>query len=53
VTFEDPATFVDAVAQVRGGRAAMARSARRYAARYRWERVVAAYREEMDAMVRR
>ena len=53
VTFEDPATFVDAVAEVRRERAALARSARRYAARYRWERVVAAYREEMDEMVKR
>jgi glycosyltransferase involved in cell wall biosynthesis len=52
VVFENPATFVDAVARVRGQRGAMARSARRYAARYRWERVVDAYREEMDAMVR-
>ena len=53
VTFEDPATFVEAVARVRRERGAMARAARRYATRYRWERVVNAYREEMDAMVRR
>ena len=52
VVFESPATFVDAVARVRQQRSVMARSARRYAARYRWERVVDAYREEMDAMVR-
>ena len=53
VTFEDPATFVEAVTRVRRERGAMARAARRYATRYRWERVVDAYREEMDAMVRR
>jgi len=51
-TFEDPATFVEAVARVRRERGAMARAARRYATRYRWERVVDAYREEMDAMVK-
>lgn len=53
VTFEDPATFVEAVTRVRRERGAMAGAARRYATRYRWERVVDAYREEMDAMVRR
>ena len=53
VTFQDAASFVEAVARVRRERAAMARQARRYASRYRWERVVDAYREEMDAMVRR
>jgi glycosyltransferase involved in cell wall biosynthesis len=52
-TFQDAASFVEAVARVRRERAAMARAARRYASRYRWERVVDAYREEMDAMVRR
>jgi len=51
-TFRDPATFVDALSRVRSERPELARSARRYAARYGWERVVDAYREEMDAMVR-
>jgi glycosyltransferase involved in cell wall biosynthesis len=53
VTFQDAASFVEAVGRVRRERSAMARAARRYASRYRWERVVDAYREEMDAMVRR
>src|SRR5262249_10526586 len=53
VTFHDTATFIDGVAGVRQERATMARAARRYAARYGWARVVAAYRDEMDALVRR
>jgi glycosyltransferase involved in cell wall biosynthesis len=53
VTFQDAASFVEAVGRVRRERSVMARAARRYASRYRWERVVDAYREEMDAMVRR
>ena len=52
-TFQDPASFVEGVARVRRERAAMARAAPRYASRYGWKRVVDAYREEMDAMVRR
>jgi hypothetical protein len=51
-TFRDPATFVDAVARVRSERPALVRAARRYGARFGWKRVVDAYREEMDAMVR-
>jgi glycosyltransferase involved in cell wall biosynthesis len=52
-TFRDPATFVDAVARVRAERPALVRAARAYGARFGWKRVVDAYREEMDAMVRR
>jgi glycosyltransferase involved in cell wall biosynthesis len=51
-TFRDPATFVDAVARVRLERPELVRAARRYGARFGWKRVVDAYREEMDAMVR-
>ncbi|HZJ53769.1 MAG TPA: glycosyltransferase, partial [Myxococcaceae bacterium] len=53
VAFEDPPSFVEGVARLRRERAALARAAPRYAARYGWKRVVDAYREEMDAMVRR
>ena len=51
-TFRDTATFVDAVARVRSERSELVRAARRYGARFGWKRVVDAYREEMDAMVR-
>jgi glycosyltransferase involved in cell wall biosynthesis len=51
-TFQDAATFLEGVARAHAERGAMAQAARRYAARYRWNRVVDAYREEMDAMVR-
>ena len=51
-TFRDPATFVDAVARVRAERPALVRAAGAYGARFGWKRVVDAYREEMDAMVR-
>ncbi|HET9156199.1 MAG TPA: glycosyltransferase, partial [Myxococcaceae bacterium] len=53
VTFQDAATFVEGMARVREERAVMARAARRYASRYRWTRVVDAYREEMNALMRR
>jgi len=51
-TFRDAPTFVDAVARVRSERPELVRAARRYGARFGWKRVVDAYREEMDAMVR-
>jgi len=50
--FRDAGGFVEAVTRVREGRPALARAARRYAAGYGWARVVDAYREEMDAMMR-
>ncbi|HUM13862.1 MAG TPA: glycosyltransferase [Myxococcaceae bacterium] len=50
--FANGPAFVEAVARVRQERAAMARAAHRYASRYGWARVVDAYREEMDAIVR-
>jgi len=44
--------LVEPVGRVQRERRAMSRAARRYAAGYGWGRVVDAYREEMDAMVR-
>jgi len=52
VAFTDAASFVEAVGRVERERGAMARAGRRYAARFGWGRVVDAYREEMDAMVK-
>lgn len=52
LAFRDAAGFVAGVERVRRERTAMARAARRHAARYGWARVVDAYREEMDAMLR-
>ncbi|HVP62240.1 MAG TPA: glycosyltransferase [Myxococcaceae bacterium] len=52
LAYEDAPAFVGAVARLQRNRAAMARAARRYASRYGWARVVDAYREEMDAIVR-
>jgi glycosyltransferase involved in cell wall biosynthesis len=52
VAFPDGPAFVEAVATVQRERTAMARAARRYASGHGWARVVDAYREEMDAMVR-
>jgi len=51
--FSDPASFAQAVQQAGAERARLSRRARAFAARHGWERVVAAYREEMDRVMGR
>ena len=50
--FAGEVDLVEAVGRVQRDRRAMSRAARRYATGHGWARVVEAYREEMDAMVR-
>jgi len=52
VAYPDEAGFIEAVRQVEEARPAMSRAASAHAERYGWARVVEAYREEMDALVR-
>jgi glycosyltransferase involved in cell wall biosynthesis len=52
VALDGETGLVEAVRTVRHERRRMERAARRYAGGYGWARVVEAYREEMDAMVR-
>ena len=49
--FSDEASFADAVQQVGAERAALSRKARAFAARHGWDRVVAAYREELGKIM--
>jgi glycosyltransferase involved in cell wall biosynthesis len=49
-TWNSPEEFFDAVDQVRDSRASMSRLATRYAANFRWSKVMAAYQEEIEAL---
>ncbi len=52
-TYHDADSFAEAVRQVGNQRAAMSARAQRYARTHRWEKVVAAYREEMERILLR
>jgi glycosyltransferase involved in cell wall biosynthesis len=51
-TYKDLDSFITGLREVGEQRGAMSRRARTYAAQYTWPRVVDAYREEMEAIVR-
>jgi len=50
--YTDGEGFVEAVRRVEERRGELSRAALRYAARYGWAKVVDAYREEMNALMR-
>jgi glycosyltransferase involved in cell wall biosynthesis len=49
-SWTSPEEFFDAVDAVRDARASMSRLASRYAANFRWDKVMAAYAEEIEAL---
>jgi glycosyltransferase involved in cell wall biosynthesis len=51
VLFSDEASFAEAVQRAGAEREQLSRRARAFAARHGWDRVVAAYREEMDRIM--
>ncbi|WP_309895374.1 glycosyltransferase family 4 protein [Archangium sp.] len=51
-TYKDLDSFIEGLRLVGEQRSAMSRRARTYAAKYTWPKVVDAYREEMDRIVR-
>ena len=51
-TYTDLESFITGLRELGEQRATLSRRAKAYAARYTWPKVVDAYREEMDSIVR-